>query len=232
MAYLDLAEVPALLSQCKLFSSNRWGPVSFREEDHLMTSASQLDHEVREWFFAMTGEKQSGPIRLLTLLRCWGYYFSPLNLYYLFRPDGNNIAAIVAEVSNTPWREKHRYLLLPAKVTPATQLRYSHSKQFHVSPFMDMDTSYHWHCTIPHETLEVTIRSEQAQNHFFSANLSLKRRPFTDRELALAICRNPWSTVSIVASIYWQALKLWWKKCPCFPHPNKHTKNDAPASQG
>jgi DUF1365 family protein len=44
---------------------------------------------------------------MLTLLRNFGYYFSPLNLYFCFGGGGHVVQAIVAEVTNTPWLEKH-----------------------------------------------------------------------------------------------------------------------------
>ena len=95
-----------------------------------------------------TGWRPVGPIRLLTLLRNWGYYFSPLSLYYCFDRAGQTVDAVVAEVSNTPWRERHWYVLWQGnRIGEPSQLRFRHPKGFHVSPFMDMDMQYEWHLT-------------------------------------------------------------------------------------
>lgn len=222
MAYLDLAEMAALRKQCRLFSCNRWGPAGFLEQDHLQTEAVNLEVELRHWLQQQTGEQFTGPIRLLTLLRSWGYYFSPLSLYYLFNPEETMLEAIVAEVSNTPWRESHRYLLRPDGGSSGTSVRCVHPKEFHVSPFMDMNVLYRWYCTIPADFLTVQIQSEHSEQPFFTAQLSLTRREFTDREIVRSLWRSPWATGRVVANIYWQALVLWWKRCPFFPHPNKH----------
>ncbi|QEG36859.1 hypothetical protein Pr1d_41960 [Bythopirellula goksoeyrii] len=221
MAYLDLAEVSALRQGLRLFGASRWGPACFLESDHMQTEAESLQKEIRACLKERSGMALSGPIRLLTLLRCWRYYFSPLNLYYVFNADDTQVEAIVAEVSNTPWRETHRYVLVPEHGSNAELLAYQHPKEFHVSPFMDMDVLYQWMCSIPSETLQVQINSIQTNNHFFTANLELRKRDLTDREIARALLQSPWASARIVTSIYWQALLLWWKRCPFFPHPNK-----------
>ncbi|TWU27478.1 DUF1365 domain-containing protein [Bythopirellula polymerisocia] len=223
MAFLDLSEVPALRKSLNLFTGNRWGPASFLEKDHTRTEVGSLDQDIRSWYHSKTGQEVLGPIRLLTLLRSWGYYFSPINMYYLFNAEATAIEGIVAEVSNTPWRETYRYLLKPEEGRGREAIDCEQPKEFHVSPFMDMTMHYQWHCTAPGDSLLVNIKSVQSHEHLFTAHLELSRRGFTDREIARALWRSPWSTARIVANIYWQALKLWWKRCPFYPHPNKRT---------
>ena len=36
-------------------------------------------------------------------------------------------------------------------------------------------------------------------------------------------------TGKIIAGIYWQALRLWFKRCPVYPHPDKRQKIAAEA---
>ncbi|MDZ4656687.1 MAG: DUF1365 domain-containing protein [Bythopirellula sp.] len=220
MAYLDLAEVPQLLRERKLLGYH-WRPLCFREEDHLLGAGESLDAEIRTLVQSQTRERLSGPIRLLTLLCTWGYYFSPLNLYYCFAPDGELLEAIVAEVSNTPWLETHRYVLSVSSPAGPEPLHWDHPKEFHVSPFMGMDLDYGWRCSQPGEQIGVQITTAQAGESFFTANLNLERRPISDVELAWSLYRYPWMTARVVSAIYWQALRLWWKKCPFYTHPKK-----------
>lgn len=217
MAYLDLAELPELLRSVKLLGS-RWRPFVFREADHRFGETSSLEAEIRDTVERAMGIRPAGPIRLLTMLRTWGLYFSPLNLYYCFDADGERLTAIVAEVSNTPWLEKHRYVL---RVKPNNSLQFVHAKDFHVSPFMPMELEYAWDCSLPGESLGVQISLQQGGGKFFTASMSLERRPLRDKTLAYSLVMYPVATARVVTAIYWQALKLWWKACPFYSHPKK-----------
>jgi len=220
MAYLDLEEAPDLWQTLRLLSNRRFAWASFRELDHPHTTGQSLSDGVRELVQLKTNKLLTGPIRLLTQLRYLGYYFSPLNLYYCFSDNSAQVEAIVAEVSNTPWKEHYRYVLDPTKMFGDTSdLCCEHAKSFHVSPFMHMDTQYHWQLTLPAEELKVRIDVTEEMQPLFSAEMQLQRRPLTDGELLRTTCRFPLMTAQIVKAIYWQAFRLWWKKCPYYPHP-------------
>jgi DUF1365 family protein len=139
-------------------------------------------------------------------------------------PGSDRLQAVVAEVSNTPWRETHYYVLsnfADSQMSSAkgSGLTAQHAKTFHVSPFMDMDSRYEWYFSVPGETLDLQLISHNPQ-HPFVANLSLRRRPMSNRSLAKLLLRHPCMPGQITARIYYQALKLWWKRCPFYPHPN------------
>jgi DUF1365 family protein len=57
-----------------------------------------------------TGSAPAGPIRLLTHLRTFGHCFNPVSFYYCFTPQ-EQLDAVVAEVTSTPWGERHAYVL-------------------------------------------------------------------------------------------------------------------------
>lgn len=233
MAYLDLDETSALLKSSWVASNRKWSLLSFDAKDHSLTpggsSANEVDEpanlatQVREHVEQETGGACLGPIRLLTQFRQLGCYFSPLNLFYCFADDGDPVPqAIVAEVSNTPWNERRLYLLHGANRLGGAgrSLRYRHSKDFHVSPFMGLDASYDWRLSVPDEQLRVRIRSTAGAGPPFDAAMSLQRRPWSDRALAAMLRRFPAASVQTLAAIYWQAFRLWRKRCPFHPHPN------------
>jgi DUF1365 family protein len=227
MVYLDLAELPGLLQRFSLLSAARFAPAAFRRSDHVGDAAQPLDESVRQLVEQQTGSRPDGPIRLLTQLRYWGHHFSPLNLYYCFPRDGGPPEAVVAEVSNTPWRERHCYVLwggnrLPADRGPGDRSqRFRHAKAFHVSPFLGMDAEYNWRLTPPDGRLGVHIQSREADRPVFDATLNLKRTPLSDRALAANLIRFPFMTIKIVGAIYFEAFRLWLKQAPFFPHPRK-----------
>jgi len=221
MLYLDLEELPALVKHHWPLSYAKVAPAAFRREDHFGDANAPLDTSVRDLVQSETGNRPQGPIRVLTQLRYWGYYFSPLNLFYCFDSEGEVVEAIVAEVSNTPWDERHCYVLWEGNRQQAEPLRFRHRKSFHVSPFMDMDADYLWKLNVPSDRLTVGIESRQNDKATFRAGMSLERREMTDRQLTKTLLSYPVVTAKIVAAIYFEALRLWWKKCPYFPHPKK-----------
>lgn len=224
MLYLDLDELSALLRD-RVLRSARFAPLSFQREDHLSSPQPSLPEAVRDLVGAQTGNRPTGPIRLLTGLRCFGYYFSPLNLYYCFDSGGKTVETVVAEVSNTPWRETHHYVLSEGnRVGQSDELRFSHPKVFHVSPFMGIDLQYDWRLSQPGPRLAVQIANRHDSETAFEANLTLARRELGRLQLVRMLLRYPWMTGRIVLAIYYQAFRLWRKKCPFYPHPDRRSR--------
>ena len=219
MLYLDLEELPSLVKHHWPLSYAKVAPAAFRREDHFGDTRKPLGTTVRDLVESETGTRPQGPIRLLTQLRYWGYYFSPLNLFYCFDAEGETVEAIVAEVSNTPWGERHCYVLWDGNRQSVKPLRFRHAKSFHVSPFMGMDAEYLWKLNVPSDRLTVGIESRRDDKPAFRAGMSLERREITGRQLTTTLLSYPVVTAKIVAAIYFEALRLWWKKCPYFPHP-------------
>ena len=224
MTYLDLDELPGLLrSRLPLYGA-RFSPGSFCRDDHLGDPGTPLAEAVRDVVEGETGLRPDGPVRLLTQLRRFGYYFSPLNLYYCF-DRGGSIEAVVAEVSNTPWLERHCYVLWQGnRAGPPERMRFHHRKNFHVSPFLDMDFDYRWQLNSPSEKLKVYLANHKDQQRVFFASMVLERRPLDRRQIVRSWLRYPWMTAQVVLAIHYQALRLWIKKCPFHPHPKRHAQ--------
>jgi DUF1365 family protein len=216
MMYLDLDELPELFDDLPGCSARRPAPAWFRRADHAGDPAEPLADTVRELVRHAGGPRCDGPVRLLTHLRYLGHCFNPVSFYYCYAPGGAEIDAIVAEVTNTPWGDRHCYLLLPAA---GGELRGVVEKRLHVSPFMPMAQSYTWHATAPGERLDVTIESREEERVVFDAALSLERRELTRANMARLLARHPAMTLSGVAAIYGQALRLWRKGATYHPRP-------------
>jgi uncharacterized protein len=224
MLYLDLEELPELIDKHWALSRSKVAPAAFRREDHFGDPAVPLSDAVRSLVEEETGTRPEGPIRMLTQLRYWGLYFSPLNLFYCFDGAGTGVECVVAEVSNTPWRERHCYVLWSGNCRSGRGLRYRHPKTFHVSPFMGMDAEYLWALNPPGARLRVLIESRCAETPLFRAGMSLKRCALTGYRLNATLLKYPMMAGKIVAAIYFEAIRLWWKKCPFYPHPRKISK--------
>jgi DUF1365 family protein len=84
MMYLDLAELPDLFRERWFWSPATPNLAWFRQSDHLGDPEKPLDQNVRDLVEAKTGHRPSGPIRLLTHLRYFGYGFNPVSFYFCF----------------------------------------------------------------------------------------------------------------------------------------------------
>ena len=228
LMYLDLDELPSLFDGRWLWSSRRPNVSWLRRADYLGDPDVPLDRAVRDLVEARTGRRPAGPVRLLTHLRTFGYLMNPASLYYCFAPGGRDVEAIVAEVTNTPWNERHAYVLRPDGAPGArTTWRFSVDKALHVSPFMGMAVRYDWRLSVPGRRLVVHIENHAPEGRLFDATLALRRRPIAARSLAAALVRYPWMTAQVAGGIYWQALRLWAKGAPFHAHP-KARRPDVP----
>jgi len=220
MLYLDLDELPLLLNGRLGLSRSWFSPASFCRKDHLGDSTVQLSDAVRLMLRSRTGQECGGPIRLLTQLRNFGFYFSPLNLYYCFDKEGSQVNSIVAEVTNTPWLQKHWYVLGEGnRIGNPRNLLFRHAKGFHVSPFMDMKADYEWSLSNPEQRLSVSIANHCGDQRLFDVAMVMNRKELTRSAMIRTLVHYPWMTARITLAIYWQAFQLWRKECPFYPHP-------------
>jgi hypothetical protein len=226
MAYLDLAELEQVFRGRWLWSTRRAAPARFDRRDHLGDAALPLDEAVRALVAERTGRRPEGPIRLLTHLRMFGYVFNPVSFYYCFDAAGSAVETVVAEVNNTPWGERHCYVL--QQDTPGAGALRAHSvKAMHVSPFQPMGLRYDWQLHTPGEALAVhmALRPADAAGAepapVFGATLALRRLPISGAALAGTLLRFPWMTAQVIAAIHWQALRLWLKRVPVHDHPTR-----------
>lgn len=200
LLYLDLDELPEVLAGRLL---RRWpGALRFRRRDYLGDPTAPLASAVCDLVEDRTGTRPGGPIRLLAQVRSFGICFNPVCFYYCF--DGDRLEAVVAEVTNTPWGERHAYVIPGREAALA--------KALHVSPFLGMDHRYQVRMTPPGPTLSVHIETDGAE---FDATLKLERRPLTPgsaRRLLLGSARA-------LVLIYGHALGLALRGAPVFPHP-------------
>lgn len=221
MMLLKVDEISGVMQKFWQLGTNplRWA--RYRRGDYVGGNNQDLSMVVKGKIAEMLGKQLweiQGDVYLLGQLRYFGFYFSPLNLYYL-KQDGQ-FRYVLAEVSNTPWNKKHYYLV-------DSQTNQRQSKEFHVSPFNPMEQDYQWRVVPPstnhdHCLVHIDIFSKGGeQEKILDATLNLKRLTLNQKHLVRVLLTTPVQTFSIVVGIYWQALKLLVKRTPFYQHPRK-----------
>jgi uncharacterized protein len=231
LAYLDLAELDDVFAAHPLWSTRRAAPVRFRRSDMHGDPSTPLDAAVRATLAAGLGVAPAGPIRVLTHLRHWAWTFNPISLYFAFDEADTRVEAVLAEVTNTPWHERHAYALAapPPAVAENTGIRFA--KQLHVSPFMDLDLDHVLRFSPPgHDRLTVDMddeRQDATSEVVFQARMVLRQRPLDRASMADVLRHHRLPAHRVSAGIHLNALRLWRKGAPFRRHPKHHRSTAA-----
>lgn len=242
MMYLDVDEIDSLSDRVTCFGRSWFHFARFRRQDYI-DGADDIHLAVEDKIHQLTGERIHGKVSMLCHLRYGGLYFSPLNMYYVFDQQGV-WQYVLAEVSNTPWNQRH-YYAIPAKQY-WQQKHFIDDKAFHVSPFNPMDQDYVWQLSLPDSIVRVHLEVDSKKDSFcrggekeyyknsnhnsevstkvFDATLVMKKQSFTSATLLRHLLGTPIMMVKVLVGIYWQAFKLWRKGAPIYDHPNHYNE--------
>lgn len=215
MPLLDLDEIDELVDHHPLWSAERPNAVSFRRADFLGDPAAPLHAAVRDLVEERTGRRPTGPIRLLAHLRTWGWLFNPIAIYLCMDAVGEEIEALVLDVTNTPWHEHHTYVIAGGEG------EHRFPKELHVSPFFGMGYDYRLRLNRPGERLVVSLALLDGDAVTFEATLALQRRAISRKALGRLLWRYPLLTARVSTGIYAQALRLRAKGVPVHAHPDR-----------
>ncbi|MDO8212992.1 DUF1365 domain-containing protein [Conexibacter sp. CPCC 206217] len=207
LMYLDLDELPRLFDGHPLWSARRRAPAWWRRADYLGDPSVPLDEAVRDLVEQRLGSRPAGPVRMLAQVRTWGVGFNPVAFYWCFDARGERVEAVVAEVTNTPWGERHAYVA-GAGGNDANVLVSRHTKALHVSPLMEMEMEYVWRISTPGARIAISIANERDGAVVFDAGLALHRREIARRSLTTILLRHPLVTAQVLVRIYVEALRL------------------------
>lgn len=220
MSLIDLDELDQVIATSRWWSKERFNLVSFYRRDYIGGPGQTIKLAVHEKIKQQTGKDFSGRICLLTNLRYLGFGFNSVSFYLCYASGANDPDYILAEITNTPWNERHCYVLdCLAASNKQGKYAFRFTKQFHVSPFMPMNVEYFWHFKLQPDSTTVHMTLTQDQQRCFDATLQLQSVAMSPQTLRTIPLQFPFMTLTVVFGIYWQALRLWLKRLPVFDHP-------------
>ncbi len=243
MLALNLGDWHQAGSVSPLFSLERVNGLSLHRRDYLDPQVPDLRQAVCDRVQAATGWRPDGAIELITHPRHFGYVFNPVSFYFCFRKgdapaSGAVPRVILAQITNTPWHERHVYCLEVGEVFAGRAgwrtVEAHFGKRFHVSPFNPMEQDYRWVFSFRGPELRIHMKVSNAdasageKAKVFDATLMVRRMPLTRRTIACALLRFPLESFKVAAGIYWHALRLRIKGAPFHTHPDK-LPHDHPA---
>jgi DUF1365 family protein len=217
LAYLDVDALPGSLDRLPGWSARHKALVHFRRRDFFDGRAGSLGEAVRDLVEERLGRRPDGSVFLLAHLRTFGWLFNPLSVYYCWSAAGGALDALVLEVTNTPWGDRHWYVI-DARTDPAAHLM---SKAMPVSPFLPNDVDYQVSWTAPGDTLHLDIAVVRAGETIFMAGLALRRRVLDRRQSLGVLLRHPALPLRVTLAIYRQAVALFLSGVPVYRHPSR-----------
>ncbi|MDG2032885.1 MAG: DUF1365 domain-containing protein [Rhodospirillales bacterium] len=210
---VDLDDLRERTSNLKWLSYNQGGFYSIHDRDH------GDGQDIRSWVTAELTQAglthAAHRVSMLCYPRILGYVFNPLTVFFCYDAS-DQLAAVIYEVHNT-FKERHAYVL--AVTGPPTKVvKQNCAKDFYVSPFVPMACSYKFRLQPPGEKVRVVIREEDEGGLLLAASFHGDHLPLSDAVLIKMALKFPLMTLKVMAGIHIEAVRLWLKKAPYFPH--------------
>jgi len=222
IASIDLAELPALDRELRLFSHGGRNLFALHDHDY-EAGAGGLPAALAD-LLAANRLPVPDTTRLVTNLRVAGYVFNPVSFFLNYDAAGA-LGSVIAEVNNT-YGGRRRYVLGPDhRIEDRRRVGFRHVRELFVSPFLHGPASYEFWFDAPldGDRLAITMHvTRPTGERIFFARLAGARQPLTDRVLLSAAVRYPWMTAQVIGLIHLQGLKLRLRGVPYAPPGPDH----------
>ena len=222
-ALIDIDSIDNTLSRSRLWSKRRFSLASLYRPDMIEPHDQSVGRVVRDRVEQVLKRRPTGQLRLLTQPRQWGLCFNPVS-FYLCYDQGGKLDSIVADVHNTPWGERHAYVLDAARQADPNY-EFEFDKDFHVSPFLPMNMRYSWRFKLTEDALSVHMLEMENESKSLATGLSLTLQELNRSAMRRLPLQFPLQAAKVVTGIYTHAARLWLKKVRFYPHPKYDDKH-------
>ncbi len=218
--WIDPDAPEELTDRAPLWSSSRMAPGRIRRNDYGLRSDGSLTEQVRTALEPILGFRPQGAVRMLSQPRRWGWMFNPITVFVAWHDDPTSPVAAVAEVTNTPWKERVHY---PVPLTNVGGGVWSteFEKQLHVSPFLNQN--YRYRLTLTDNDPELELRIDVCDPiddvPIVETAVRVRRSEPTRAALHRTLLNDPFATRRVSLAIHTQAARLLAKGVPFVPHP-------------
>ncbi len=222
MLLADVDRLDALAATSRLLSVDRFNLLSIRPRACLAewpgdTIRARANAAICGAGYAPT----SGAMLLLHQPASWGAGFNPVRFVFCLDESGRRIQYVLGEINNTPWGERHTYVLRAD--SPASRVQFEFDKAFHVSPFNPMSQRYRWTIELDDNRIRIGMSVWQQDRVVFRSGLCLRTAPVTAPALRRAAFRYAAQPLVHLLRIYRQAATLWLRGAVFHSHPKYGT---------
>ncbi|MGA0368918.1 MAG: DUF1365 domain-containing protein [Kiritimatiellia bacterium] len=205
---LDLTELEQLDREIPGFGFNRFAPVSLCSRHYLRDGNDSFAAKLAPWVGKLELNAPPSRISLVTCPRWWGRIFNPVS-FYLLRDAEDECTGLIAEVNNT-FGDRHIY---PVRLEKKDGIFQSvHDKEFHVSPFNDMQGAYHFSVREDGDQLYIGVDLYKDGKKFLLAWMEGEGEKLTGKSLWKHYLRHPLRPWLTLPRIVWQAVLLRYRR--------------------
>ena len=207
--FIDLNELNKLNESFTFFSVNSFNIFSFFEKDHGFRDNRSIKKFIKHYLKEYRINYKDLNIKILCFPRIFGYVFNPLSVLYCF--DQEKLIAIFYEVKNTS-NEQHTYVFSGESKMNEFNLSHKCSKQFYVSPFINMNGMYYFKNKITKNKINVTIDLyNQNKEKILIASQFGRLVNLTSFGLLRFILLNPLLGFKVIIAILFEAFRIFYK---------------------
>tara|TARA_B100000401_G_scaffold425669_1_gene355576 strand:- start:431 stop:1204 length:774 start_codon:yes stop_codon:yes gene_type:complete len=204
--YLNVNDLSKINKKYTFFSLNSFNLFSFHECDHGYRDQRSVKTFVVDTLSKYKIKYVNLNIMILCFPRILGYVFDPLSIIYCF--DNDKLISILYEVKNTT-NEQHTYIFKGYTDSKEFKLNHECSKQFYVSPFIEMEAYYKFFNKMFKDQLNINIDLLDKNNKkVLSAAQYGKFIEFNSKNMFKFISYNPLLGFKVMIGILYEALKI------------------------